>query len=70
MKMESLQAVRKRIRTREKGGQSIIELLVALSIMMMVLLALVSVAALAVRNSDYTRKKSQATKYSQQGLDV
>lgn len=67
--MELLPLVLKEHRRRSIVGQSIIELLVALSVLMMVLLSLVSVAALSVRNSDYTKKKSRATQYSQQGLE-
>lgn len=52
-----------------KEGQSLIEVLVALAITLLVIVALVRVTISSVRNADFAKKQSQATAYAQEGME-
>lgn len=50
-------------------GQSIIEVIVALSLVVIVVLGLVKVAVVSINNAAFARDQQTATKYAQEGLE-
>lgn len=52
-----------------QGGQSLLEVLVALGIVLLVILALVRAAVVSIRNADFSKKQAQATSYAQEGME-
>lgn len=50
-------------------GQSLIELLAALSIISIVLMSLVMVGTMAVNNTIYSKQRAQASKYALEGIE-
>ncbi|KKS77646.1 MAG: hypothetical protein UV74_C0013G0165 [Candidatus Woesebacteria bacterium GW2011_GWB1_43_14] len=52
-----------------KSGQSFFELLVAVAIVSITLIALVSLATKSVSNSTYSRDKTLSTRYTQEALE-
>jgi Tfp pilus assembly protein PilV len=50
-------------------GQSLIEVIFALAIILLVVLALVQIVTGAIRSSDFAQKSSQATAYSQRAME-
>lgn len=54
---------------RNQAGQSLVELLAALSVIVLVLFSLVKVATLSLNNSSYSKQKAQAAKYAQEGIE-
>lgn len=55
--------------SNEEKGQSLIEVLIALAVVLIVLVALVSAVTVSVQSSDYSRKKAQASAYANQGME-
>lgn len=51
------------------GGQSLIEVLVALSLAVLAIGALVSVTVTSVKNAQFSQNQTQAEKYAQEGME-
>jgi hypothetical protein len=51
------------------SGQSLFEIVIALALSVLIIVSLVSLAANAVRNSTYSRNKTQAARYSQEATE-
>lgn len=54
---------------RNSKGQSLIEVVAGLAVMMIVVLSLVSVTTVSVRNASFSRNQMLATKYAQEGIE-
>ncbi|HUS59771.1 MAG TPA: prepilin-type N-terminal cleavage/methylation domain-containing protein [Nevskiaceae bacterium] len=54
---------------RREKGQSLIEVLVALAVMAIVILALVRVTTVSIRNATFAKNRALATKYAQEGME-
>ncbi len=54
---------------RKTKGQSLIEVLIALSVVVLVLLALIAVTTVSVRNSTFAKNQSLATKHAQETIE-
>ena len=54
---------------RKNKGQSLIEVVFALAIILLVVLALVQIVTGAIRSSDFAQKSSQATSYCQGAME-
>lgn len=52
-----------------KEGQTLIEVVVALAVAIVVILALVRVTVTSIRNADFARNRTLATKYAQEALE-
>lgn len=52
-----------------ESGQSLFEVVLALSVIALIIIAVVILATLSIRNSDYSRNKTLATRYSQEALE-
>lgn len=50
-------------------GQTLVEMIVALGILVLVVLALVRVTITATHNAQFARSQAQATKYAQEGIE-
>jgi len=50
-------------------GQSLLEVLIALAIAVIVVLALVRAVTVAIRNASFARSQASATKYAQEGME-
>jgi len=59
----------KKLFNTSKNGESIIELVGALSVILIVILALISGITAAVNSNNFSRTKSQATNYAQEGME-
>lgn len=57
------------MKKRKKNGQSLLEVLVALTIAILVVLALVRAVTVAVRNASFARNQALATKYSEEAME-
>ena len=55
---------------KNEEGQSIIEVVIAIGIVALVLVALVSAVTISVRNSTFSKNKSVATKYVNEGIEA
>jgi len=55
--------------TKYQKGQSLFEVVVALMLMGVVIIVLVSLAAVSIRTSTYSRNKNQASRYTQEALE-
>ena len=51
------------------NGQSLFEVVVALAISTLVVIAVVSLAALSIRNTDFSKNKTLASKYAQEATE-
>lgn len=60
--------VRKKM--KQTKGQSLVEVIVAVFVISIVLVTLVSSVTYSLRNSNYSKNKSLASKYAQEGLDA
>ena len=58
------------MKKRKDQGQSLIEVLTALAISIMVVVALVAGVTYAIRNLTYAKNQSLATQYAQEGLEA
>lgn len=54
---------------RASRGQSLLEVLVALAVALLVILALVRATTVAIRNADFAKKQAQASSYAQGGME-
>ena len=54
---------------QNNSGQTLIEIMVAIAIITMVLLAVVSRSVEAVRNANFARNQSLATRFAQEGVE-
>lgn len=54
---------------KNQGGQSLIEVLVALVVVMIMVVALIVVILGSLKNSQFAQKQVQATKYAQEAID-
>lgn len=54
---------------RFQSGQSMVEMVVAVGMVSLVLVAIVSGIALSIRNSRYSKNKALATRYAQEALE-
>lgn len=54
---------------RNSKGQSLVEVVAGLAVMMIVILSLVAVTTVAVRNANFSRNQTLATKYAQEGIE-
>lgn len=52
-----------------ENGQSLIEVLAALAVVLLVVLALVVAVTTSVKSSDFARKRTQASSFAQQGME-
>jgi len=52
-----------------QSGQSLVEVLVALSLVVIIILGLVRVTITSVRNASFSKDQRTATKYAQEGLE-
>lgn len=50
-------------------GQSLFEVVVALAVITLIIVAIVSLASNSIRNSDFSRDKTLATRYSQEASE-
>lgn len=55
--------------TRKESGQSLIEVLAALAVVILVVLALVMVVTTSIRNATFAKNQSLATKYAQEAIE-
>lgn len=53
----------------EEKGQSLVEMIVAIAVMMVVVVSLISVATTSLRNASFSRDQSLATKYAQDAIE-
>lgn len=51
------------------GGQSLIEMVVAIAVVVIVILALVAITTTSIRNAAFSRNQALATKYAQEGME-
>lgn len=56
-------------RLKNENGQSLIEVLVALAVMVIVILALVRVTTVSIRNATFAKNRALATKYAQEWIE-
>lgn len=54
---------------KKNKGQSLLEVLIALSVIILVLTALVKVVTLSIRSTDYARNSSVATTYATEAME-
>jgi len=54
---------------KKNQGQSLVEVLVALGISVLVILALAHVTTIAIKNATFSRNQAQATKYAQEAME-
>lgn len=50
-------------------GQSLLEVIAALAVVLLVVIALVKAVVTAVKSSDYAKKTAQASSYAQEGME-
>jgi len=58
-----------KINVFKESGQSLVEVLVALSLVVIIILGLVRVTITSVRNASFAKDQRVATKYAQEGLE-
>ena len=54
---------------KKESGQSLIEVLAALAVVTIAILALVSITMISVRNASFAKNQSLATKYAQEAME-
>ena len=54
---------------KKDGGQSLIEMVVAIAVVVIVILALVAITTTSIRNAAFSRNQALATKYAQEGIE-
>ncbi len=52
------------------SGQSLIEVLAALGVVVLVILALIIATTLSIRNATFAKNQSMATNYAQEGMEL
>lgn len=61
--------IKKRIVKRYLGGQSLVELLMALFVVALVVVAVVGVSTASVRNSSFAKNSSEARRYAEEAME-
>ncbi|MBI4066666.1 hypothetical protein HY411_03030 [Candidatus Gottesmanbacteria bacterium] len=56
--------------THNTSGQTIVELIVVIGVAMVIVTALIVSSTASLRSSQYSKAKSQATKYAQEGMGL
>jgi len=54
---------------KQESGQSLIEVLAAIAVIVLVILALITATTISVRNTTFSSKQSLATKYAQETIE-
>lgn len=54
---------------REEKGQSLVEVIVALAVALIVILALVRVTVTSIHNASFAKNQALATQYAQEGME-
>jgi len=54
---------------KKTNGQSLVEMVIAVGILVLVILALVAVTTVSVRNASFSRNQALATKYAQETIE-
>jgi len=54
---------------KSEAGQSLIEVMAAILVIVLVVLALVSITTVAMRNASFSRNQTLATKYAQEAIE-
>jgi len=54
---------------KKNNGQSLVEMVIAVGILVLVILALVAVTTVSVRNASFSRNQALATKYAQEAIE-
>ena len=54
---------------KKNTGQSLVEMVVAIAVVLLVILALVAVTTVSVRNASFSRNQALATKYAQEAVE-
>ena len=57
------------LRCRNNEGQTLVEMVFALGVAVLVIVALVAATTVAVRNAQFARSESLAVKYAQEGME-
>ncbi len=55
--------------TKKESGQSLVEILAALGVVILVILALVVIATASIRNATFAKNQSLANKYAQEAIE-
>lgn len=53
----------------QESGQSLVEVILAVAVAVIIIVALVGVTVMAIRNADFAKKKALATKYAQEWIE-
>lgn len=56
--------------SRNSGGQTLIEVMAALTVTVLILVALLAATTVAVRNSQSAQNQALSTKYAQEGMEI
>jgi len=54
---------------KKSSGQSLVEMIIAIGIVLIIIVALVAVTTISVRNASFSRNQSLATKYAQETIE-
>ena len=54
---------------KKASGQSLVEMVVAISVVLIVIVALVAVTTVSVRNASFSRNQALAMRYAQEGIE-
>jgi len=54
---------------KKDSGQSLIEVIAALAVMVLVILALIIVTTISIRNATFAKNQTLATKFAQEGIE-
>lgn len=57
------------IKMKNRHGQSLLEVIIALAVVLLVVLALVAAVVSSVKSTDLAKRKSQAAAYAQEGME-
>jgi len=55
--------------TKEERGQSLFEVVLALAIAALIIIAIVALATISIRNANFSRNQSLATRYAQEAIE-
>jgi len=53
---------------KKESGQSLVEMIVAIGVLVVVIVSLVSITTVSLQNASFSRDQSLATKYAQDGI--
>ena len=54
---------------RDQAGQTLVEMVVAIAVLIVVILALLSITTTSIRNASFSRDQVLATKYAQEAME-